>query len=242
MRTIVILRVLLLGLGLVGGGAACDDDAGNEQAEAEDAECGACGLQVNCAEDAWAVGDEVVVSGAAGLFSLTIVSFDDWDDDVYNNAWLAQVTDAAGEVVTSATVLVDTYSVDCGHGGPAAAASVTANAEGLYELAPAFAHGGPWELRLEVHVEDAHDELHAQFCLEGQGHEMCEDHAEGGHNHAAGSTTEDGGDSGEHDGETGGSEHGVGTGGELGQEGHEHTTGGEDHEGHESTGGTADEG
>lgn len=160
------LRFGLFALALCFG--AC---GGDEDEDEDDHGGGGCGLQENCT-NALTFSHGLQVESDDGGFEATVL---DGELSVADNAWTLAITDANGDPVTDATLVVSAWSVDCLHGGPTPDETVNANDDGEYVISPVFAHGGPWQVRLSIDSGEV-ENMVMEFCAPGEDHP-------GEHNH-----------------------------------------------------------
>jgi len=188
----------VLGLGavsLVLTLAGCSDDHDHDDGHP------ACGDTANCV-DTVDLADGVEGTSADGVFMATITSQNGLNVD--ENEWMVRLTDADGDAVEGATVMVQTLSVDCGHPGPCRPTEAMEHMAGMYMIMPVHAHGGPWDTELTVHKDGESDTIVWHFCVDAPGHAdelppvMCPDGTEasathGDHGDAGDDHTVDGG-------------------------------------------------
>jgi hypothetical protein len=172
----------IVALSAVLGAGGCSDDHAHEHPS--------CGVQANCTGDEVTPGPgALAIASDGGSFRAVFHEASDFRVAAEGTAvtadWALMLQDADESPVTDATLTVSTWSVDCLHGGPTADATVTANAEGRYEVQSVYAHGGPWETRILVEAGDVTDMIHVPVCSPGEEHPGThggEDHA---HEHDA---------------------------------------------------------
>jgi hypothetical protein len=153
----------------------CDDEGHDHASCDEEGEQGhdhdSCGLQSNCT-DTVDLEEGLRVESEDGAFTVEVIAHEPLA--VSGNEITISIENADGDPVTDAELDVDVFSVDCMHGGPNAADAVSANADGQYDLAPVHAHGGPWDLVIQIDAGDDTDTARLHFCVPG------EEHADGG--------------------------------------------------------------
>jgi hypothetical protein len=172
-----LMTILMLALCVSTYGCGDSDDDDDDAASGEgagdgdgdhgdgDGDAPMCGLQDNCTDT---VDFEHGLTVDGDHFSVEIVSGDAPDSTMYS--WMVNITDADGNEVDDATVTVSTYSVDCGHGGPADDVEVMANDDGMYHVASHTAHGGPWDTVLEIEAGDDTEVIAIRLCVDAPGH------------------------------------------------------------------------
>lgn len=159
---------------VVGSAAAgCEEDehvhAAIDSGEGDGHGHETCGLQENCGRPEEVTLEGVLsVDGAGGTFTLHVhdhsaLSIDD-------NEWTVMIVDATGASVANGEVTVSTWSDDCMHYGPTAPATVTTDSAGLATIAPVAAHGGPWDVILEVSADGMTDTITVPLCIPGGTH------------------------------------------------------------------------
>lgn len=130
-----------------------------------------CGLQENCGrteEVTLEVGLEA--DGADGNFVLHLHMHNTLAPE--GNEWMIMIVDDAGSAVADATVSASTWSDDCSHPGPTAPEVVTTDAAGLATIHPVTAHGGPWDVILEIDAAGTTDTITIPLCIPGESHDL----------------------------------------------------------------------
>jgi hypothetical protein len=129
---------------------------------------GTCGLQANCPDfDPVTLAENLLVEGDDEVFMAHVTEHEALSVD--DNAIKVMIMDEDG-AVADAEVKAGTYSLDCGHPGPSPAENLTTNAMGMVDIAPVFAHGGPWDIELEVSEGGRSDTVKITLCVPGADH------------------------------------------------------------------------
>ena len=129
----------------------------------------------NC-EDTVDLEEGLAIEGKGGKFTLTVDTHTTLAPE--DNEWGVTLTDAAGDPVGDAALTVSTWSVDCMHGGPVAPEKVATSADGSTTVHPVAAHGGPWDVIVEVDAGDDTDTITLHLCIAGAGHPGTDPHDE----------------------------------------------------------------
>jgi len=109
-------------------------------------------VEVGCSTDPRGLSPLVGASVASldGTVRVTVESVDPSVPVRGNNFWVVQVADAAGTPLEGATISIQPFMPDHGHGSPSPA-SAESLAGGRYKLSPLnFSMPGLWEVRLGI--------------------------------------------------------------------------------------------
>lgn len=159
-------RAALIACALLTFGCKEDDPACDEAGEAGHSH-DTCGLQANCT-DTVDLADGLRVESEGSAFTVEVISHVPLAPT--GNEIAIAIENADGEPVADADLDVDVFSVDCMHGGPNPPDAVSANADGQYDLAPVHAHGGPWDLVIQIDAGGETDTARLHFCVPGDEH------------------------------------------------------------------------
>lgn len=164
-------RMLMVLAGLVTSG--CDDHAhddsdahANEHGHADGGN-GGCGDVANC-EGTIDLEEGLTIEGKNGKFTLTVDSHNTLAPR--DNEWAVALTDSAGDPAGNVKLTVDVWSVDCMHGGPLPPEDVETGADGKAVLQPVTAHGGPWDVIVNVKSGSVTDTITVHLCISGASH------------------------------------------------------------------------
>lgn len=152
--------MLVATLGLLA--TACGDDHHNNSG---------CGLEANCTPDLLDSSDGVTVAGDQGQLKVRIISATpNPPDPSMTNTWTVEILDAQDQPVSGASITrINTWSIDCGHFGVEGQEGLDLtgidNGDGTFTFEFLYAHGGPWDVELDISDGSVTDTVAIGLCL-----------------------------------------------------------------------------
>lgn len=121
-----------------------------------------------CADEGETYAAGMEHAGDAGVYTFVLVAGDPAPPDKGDNTWTLKVLDATGGPVEGATLTIEPFMPEHGHGSTPASFDGTTAADGTVTIGPMdLFMAGTWELTLTADQGGTTDTTIFAFCLEG---------------------------------------------------------------------------